>query len=67
MVRVRHSLFSDCYGWAIKPTTVRNLLGSKHPGAIVKWDNPKTLLNSRVAFYNLVFIVPAVTRKVEAS
>lgn len=60
MIRVRHSTFSDRYGWALREITKRYPTGEEYPGVIVEWDGYCAgILDTIVANYNLVFIVPA--------
>lgn len=58
-VKVRHSTFADCTGRAIRETVKTDLLGyEKYSGCVVEWDRPFNL-DTIMANYNLVFIVPA--------
>lgn len=61
-MRVRHSTFRDCTGVAIRPTVKRDRLHDiEYPSTEVQWDGSYNL-DRIMANYNLVFIVPAVTR-----
>lgn len=61
-VRVRHSTFRNCTGEAVRETIKTDRLGyEKYPAVEVKWDRPYHL-DSVMANYNLVFIVPAEVR-----
>lgn len=63
-MRVRHSTFRDCTGVAVRQTTKHDWIhGIDYPATVVEWDN-HYLLDTVMANYNLVFIVPAVTRVV---
>lgn len=62
MIRVRHSTFGNT-GTAVKQSTKTYLSGEIYPSVFVDWDRP-TIIDNNIALYNLVFIVPAPSRKV---
>jgi hypothetical protein len=63
-MRVRHKTFTDCTGVAVRSTTKCDRMGyDVYPATEVWWDRPYGI-DAIVANYNLVFIVPAVTRPV---
>lgn len=63
-MRVRHSTFRDCTGVAIRQTVKHDWAhGIDYPATEVRWDR-QGILDAVMANYNLVFIVPAVTREI---
>lgn len=64
-MRVRHSTFRESTGTAIRQTVKRDWLHDiEYPACEVRWDKPwdRSVLDTIMANYNLIFIVPAVTR-----
>lgn len=58
-VRVRHSTFKDCTGVAVRETTKKYLVDDTvYPAVEVRWDRSYHL-DSIVANFNLVFVLPA--------
>lgn len=64
-IRVRHKSFKDATGIAVRETTKRYVNGEEYPGCIVQWGKGCMLLDTIMANFNLVFIVPAGSRKLE--
>lgn len=60
-VKVRHSTFTSFTGVAVRETVKKDgLHGIEYPACEVIWDRPSAL-DTIVANYNLIFIVPAVS------
>lgn len=66
-MRVRHSTFKDVTGVALRETLKQDRLGySTYPACEVLWDRraDQLFFDRIMSNYNLVFIVPAPSRKV---